>query len=197
MPEHFVLNPEFKPVLLAGQTAALHIDNSTVYDVKVRAVRPISVHRHDFGTIAADTLAQECTHIEMLTGELGQFRYVARGRFEVVLMNPNGMDVYRTSGSIKNTRAEAFRMPPWALGLADSDPKQLLDTYWLMSEFFVLESTTPRWDLFPFAPLNGIEAYVDIFGLNYALESLPAGSKGMVDIWVRGWPAGESLVARR
>lgn len=195
MAEHFSLNPTFQPVLLAGQSARLFTSPNVFYDVKVIAVGPLGIHRHDFGTIAADTLNQECTHIEMPTGMLGQFRYIARGQFDIVLQNPSGVDQYVTSGSIKSDRAQSFRMFPWAYGIVDSDLEEVLKAHWAMSEFFVLEDTTPRFDLYPYAPLGGIEAYVDIFGFRYALEKLPAGKVGTFDIWVRGFPAGKSLIA--
>lgn len=193
MTTHFQLNPDFQPIFLPGHTANLYIDAGIFASVRIKAVRPLGVNRHDFGTIAADTLSQECTHLQMPRGELGQFRYIPRERFDVVLQNPSGKDQYQTSLSLKATRAEAWRIQPWAQDT--EEPQEVRKAHWVLSEFFVLEDTqNPRFDLYPFAQAAQIEAHVDFYGIAYALEPLPKGARGLVDLWVRGWPSGVSVL---
>jgi len=189
MPDHYHLDPVFKPVLLAGQTARLMRSVSSFVDVRVKAVFPLGVHRHDFGTLTAASLALDDTHLDMGTGELAQYRYVVRGAFEIHLQHPGGVDQYRTGGSNKSNRTEAFRIGEMEPAL---EPDQA-QAQWMLSQFYVLEEETPRFDLYPFIPLAAaVEAYVDFYGIGYALEKLKDG-QGLVTIWVNGRPSGDSL----
>lgn len=188
------LNLPFDPILLPGQTARLFRTESNFVDVRVIAIGPLGVHRHDFGTLtSSENLDNDCTHIDMQEGEMAQYRYIPRGNFEVHLQHPAGVDQYRTQGTVKSTRTSAFRMQPWA---DDPDVPQIVqDAYWRLSEFIVLEDKTPRFDLYPIGhPSGGVEAHVDFFGIKYSLAPLLEVDKpGRVDIWVDGWPAGKKI----
>lgn len=186
---HF--NTSFEPILLPGHTARLFQSPTSFFDIKVVAVGSLAVHRHDFGTLTADLLDQDCTHLDMEKGECAQYRYVIRGAFDVHLQHPAGVDQYRTQGSNKATRTQAFRMQPWAFDNLESDAVK--DAYWRLSEFIVVEDKTPRFDIYPYAPAAQIEAHVDFFGYRFALELLPPGEHGKVDIWVNNWPSSKSL----
>ena len=61
------------------------------------------------------------------------------------------------------------------------------------SEFLVFQQNTPRFDLYPVTGLSGAstpQGYVEFFGFRFALQRLPNGERGMVDIWTQGWPGG-------
>ena len=118
------LSLNFDPILLPGQTARLFQSEANFMDVRCVAFGSLAVHRHDFGTISAATLDQDDTHLDMPNGEMGQYRYVARGNFDIHLQHPGGVDQYRTNGSNKANRLESFRMPPWAFDAKESKAMQ-------------------------------------------------------------------------
>ena len=190
MPQY---NLAFDPILLSGHTARLYIDASNSVDVRVVAVGPLANHAHDFGTLTGNLLGQDDVHLDLPDGELAQYRFVARGNFDIHLQHPVGVDQYRTNASDKGTRSAAWRIPPWSRD--PQLPELLQASFWRLSEFFVLEDRTPRFDLYPYAPTGqGVEAYVDFFGWKFALEKLPAGEQGQTTIWVSGWPASKDLI---
>lgn len=183
---------DFSPALEPGMTARLFRGEvGNCVDVFVQARRFIGVHRHDFGSISATTLGQDCQHLDLTDGELGQYRYVIRGNFEVQLAHPIGVDQYRTDLTDKNTRGEAWRMVPWAN--ANDDPEILQRTLFAGSEFFVLESETPRFDIFPFQP-GPTQGHIDFYCWQYSLSKAADGQQaGIAKIWVGGWPSGKVL----
>ena len=191
MADHYHLDPVFKPILLAGQTARLMRSHSSFVDVRVKAVGTLGVHRHDFGRLSSVITDADDTHLDMQRGELAQYRFVVRGPFEVHLQHPAGVDQFRTSGSDRATRTSAFR-------IGEMDPRNEPDqatAQWMLSQFYVLEDETPRFDLYPYAPTTQqIDAYVDFYGIKYSLAKLASGQQPMVEIWVNGWPIGDSLV---
>lgn len=183
----------FDPILMADHTARLYLSTETFVDVRVLAVGPLAVHRHDFGTLTGNLLNQDDTHLDMPDGQLAQYRYVTRGPFDVHLQHPAGVDYYLSNNTDKGTRSAAFRTPPWARD--PQEPELLQAAYFRQSEFLVLEDRTPRFDLYPYAPTTGgVEAYVDFFGWRFALEKLPEGQKGQVSVWISGWPATRDLI---
>lgn len=191
MPDYSLFNLDFDPVLKQGWTARLHQAPDNFVDVYVQAVGPLAAHRHDFGALTGVVTAGECTHLEMPSGEMAQYRYLIRGNFEVHLQHPVGVDQYRTKNAAKGTRSAAFRMRPWSL---DPDGDPLWQTYWRQSEFLVLEDYTPRFDIYPFQPVEGgTDGYVDFVGYRYSLKPLPAGERPQVTLWVNNWPAGMRL----
>ena len=182
MDNNYPFAPDFRPILQVGQTARLIRGNPDNFvDVEVLGVFPIAVHRHDFGTLTTSSLNLDCTHLDLDQGELGQYRYIPRGRFQVHLQLPNGVDVYRTQGSVKGDATQGFYIPSGA-GDVDELPG-VRSAVWALSEFFVFERETPRFDIYGGAPAAQIEMYVDFYGIGFP----------PVTLWVNGRPRGHEL----
>jgi hypothetical protein len=176
---------------LTGQSARLHINATEFHDVRVVSWGYLPSHRHDFGSLTAGTasLAGDCTHIDMPDGEFAQYRWrIVDPGVEVELKHPASTQQWASQSYSTSTGAN-WRMRYWS----GEDPDDVQKWMFKSSEFFVFEQNTPRFDLFPQAGLSGAstpQGYVEFFGFRYALERLPAGERGMVDIWVQGWPGG-------
>lgn len=196
MPNNYQYHPEFKPLLLAGQSARLLRSPTSWVDVSVIAVGPLAVHRHDFGALGAALLSQDDTHLDMPTGQMAQYRYIPRGPFGVHLQHPGGVDQYITSGSVKANLLESFRILPMG-----DDPNELNEvrrSLWMLSEFLVFEDETPRFDCYPMGrPSARDRAQIDFYGIRYSLAKFKprvANETPMVNVWISGWPPGEVLV---
>ena len=191
MPDLYYGKTEFEPALLAGQSARLHINATEFHDVRVVQWGYLPSHRHDFGSLTAGTasLANDCAHIDMPDGEMAQYRWrIIDPGVEVELKHPASTQQWATQSYSTSTGA-TWRMRYWD----EKDPE--ITQRWLekASEIWVFEQNTPRFDLYPVSGLSGAstpQGYIEFFGFRYALERLPNGERGMVDIWTQGWPGG-------
>ena len=191
MPDLYYGKTEFEPALLSGQSARLHINATETHDDRVVSWGYLPSHRHDFGSLTAGTpsLANDCSHIDMPDGELAQYRWrIIDPAVEVELKHPASTQQWASQSYTTSTGAN------WRMRYRSSeDPDDVQKWMFKSSEFFVFEQNTPRFDLFPESGLSGAstpQGYIEFFGFRYALERLPTGERGMVDIWVQGWPGG-------
>jgi len=191
MPDLYHGKTEFEPILLTGQSARLHINTSEFHDVRVVTWGYLPSHRHDFGSLTAGTasLANDCTHIDMPDGEFGQYRWrIVDPSVEVELKHPASTQQWATQSYSTSTGAN-WRMRYWD----KEEPEEVQKWMLKSSEFLVFEQNTPRFDLHPITGLSGAstpQGYIEFFGIRYALQRLPNGERGMVDIWTQGWPGG-------
>ena len=188
---NFLHNPEFRPLLQPGQRAALMRGAQTnPVNVEVVQVYPLAIHRHDFGTLIANTLDQDCTHLDMPDGHMAQYRYIPRGNFRVHLQHPGGVDIYRTNGSTKGSQTAGFFVDPYDIDGQQWDGHDAM--LWAASEFIVFEDETPRFDIYPLAPVAAArEGYIDFYGYAFVLKK--ATQPPPISIWVNGRPGGETL----
>jgi len=191
MPDLYYGKTEFEPALLGGQSARLHLSATEFHDIRVVSWGYLPSHRHDFGSLTAGTasLANDCTHIDMPNGELAQYRWVIGDpSVEVEMKHPASTQQWMAQSQTTSTGAN-WRMRYWGV----DDPIDVQKWMFKSSEFFVFEQNTPRFDLYPVSGLSGAstpQGYVEFFGFRYSLERLPNGERGMVDLWVQGWPGG-------
>jgi hypothetical protein len=191
MPDLYQGKRDFEPILLAGQSARLHINNSEFHDVRVKTWGYLPSHLHDFGDLTAGTasLANDCSHIDMPDGEMAQYRWrINVPSLEVELKHPASTQQWATQ-SYSTSSGANWRQRYWSA----VDPIDIQKWMFQSSEFLVFEQNTPRFDIHPITGLAGAsdpQGYVEFFGIRYALERLPNGERGMVDIWVQGWPGG-------
>jgi hypothetical protein len=191
MPDLYHGKTEFEPILLTGQSARLHINASEFHDVRVVSWGYLPSHRHDFGSLTAGTasLANDCTHIDMPDGEFGQYRWrIIDPGVEVELKHPASTQQW-ASQSYSTATGANWRMRYWD----KEEPEEVQKWMLKSSEFFVFQQNTPRFDLYPVSGLSGAstpQGYIEFFGFRFALQRLPNGERGMVDIWTQGWPGG-------
>ena len=194
MPDQYFGKTEFEPALLMGQTARLHLSTNEFHDIRVVSWGYLPSHRHDFGSLTAGTpsLANDCGHIDMPDGEMAQYRWrIIDPSVEVELKHPASTQQWMVQSSSTSTGAN-WRLRYWD----EKEPEDIQKWMFKSSEFFVFEQNTPRFDLHPITGLSGAstpQGYVEFFGFRYALEKLPNNERGMVDIWVQGWPGGGVL----
>jgi hypothetical protein len=191
MPDQYFGKTEFEPALLTGQSARLHVNATEFHDVRVVSWGYLPSHLHDFGSLTGGTasLANDCSHIDMPDGELAQYRFrINDPAVEIELKHPASTQQWTVQSS-STTAGTNWRMRYWS----EQDPTDIQKWMFKSSEFFVFEQNTPRFDLYPLDGLEGArtsQGYVEFFGFRYALERLPNGERGMVDMWVQGWPGG-------
>jgi len=191
MPDLYHGKTDFEPILLTGQSARLHINATEFHDVRVVSWGYLPSHRHDFGALTAGTasLANDCTHIDMPDGEFGQYRWrIIDPGVEVELKHPASTQQWASQSYSTSTGAN-WRMRYWD----EKDPEEVQKWMLKSSEFLVFQQNTPRFDLYPVSGLSGAstpQGYIEFFGFRYALQRLPNGERGMVDIWTQGWPGG-------
>ena len=191
MPDLYYGKTEFEPALLGGQSARLHINATEYHDVRVVSWGYLPSHRHDFGSLTAGTasLANDCTHIDMPDGALAQYRWVIGDpAVEVELKHPASTQQWATQSFSTATGAN-WRMRYWGV----DDPIDVQKWMFKSSEIWVFEQNTPRFDLYPVSGLSGAstpQGYIEFFGFRYALERLPNGESGLVDILTQGGPGG-------
>ncbi len=194
MPDQYFGKTEFEPALLIGQSARLYTSVSEYHDIRVVNWGYLPSHRHDFGSLTAGTasLANDCTHLDMNDGEMAQYRFrIIDPSVEVELKHPASTQQWTVQSSSTSTGAN-WRLRYWD----ENDPETVQKWMFKSSEFFVFQQDTPRFDLYPESGLSGAstpQGYIEFFGFRYALEKLPAGERGLVDIWVQSWPGGGAM----
>ena len=191
MPDQYIGKTDFEPILLGGQSARLHINATEFHDVRVVNWGYLPSHRHDFGALTAGTasLANDCTHIDMPDGEFAQYRWrIIDPGVEVEMKHPASTQQWASASYSTSTGAN-WRMRYWCT----EDPVEVQKWMLKSSEFLVFQQNTPRFDLYPVSGLSGAgtpQGFIEFFGFRYALQRLPNGERGMVDIWTQGWPGG-------
>ena len=191
MPDTYFGKTEFEPALLTGQSARLNVNPSEFHDVRVVSWGYLPSHLHDFGDLTAGTasVANDCSHIDMPDGELAQYRFrINVPSVEIELKHPASTQQWTVQSS-STTSGTNWRMRYWD----KEEPEEVQKWMLKSSEFLVFQQNTPRFDLYPVTGLSGAstpQGYVEFFGFRFALQRLPNGERGMVDIWTQGWPGG-------
>lgn len=147
----------FRPFFRIGDLVRV-IRSSGVDDVVIRYVSALPGFRYDFGVDGvADATDQEVTELEMGTNVMAQLRFSPLEPFEVELDNPAGVEQWRSS-------TQRWRIGPWLVdtSLRDADRQ----TQELMSQFWVWEDDTPRFNLRPLAN-HYVSGYVQFWGWRY------------------------------
>ena len=194
MPDQYFGKTEFEPALLTGQTARLHLNTNEFHDIRivVGANLLLTVTTLAPLPLVHPSLANDCSHIDMPDGQFAQYRWrIIDPSVEVELKHPASTQQWMVQSSSTSTGAN-WRLRYWD----EQDPIDVQKWMFKSSEFFVFEQNTPRFDLHPITGLSGAstpQGYVEFFGFRYALEKLPNGERGMVDIWMQGWPGGGVL----
>jgi len=173
-------NIDFEPLLLEGDTVRLlgaGIPNEGL-NVKCVAVGAMPERTKNFGALTGGTwdVDQEDTALEMGAMELGQFRMMIKTEnIECRLKNPAPTQQWK--GPKGN-----WHLPSWPFEAGDF----LQKFYWVQSEFFVFEDTTPRFDFYS-AVRTTLYCYVSFHGWRFKLEKI--GVPGKITIWVSEWPS--------
>lgn len=178
----FCFSPKFEPVLMPNETATL-MGAAFPKDgqpILCLANGALPEYQKDFGTVtAAQWLSdQEDSNLEMGTGELAQFRMAILDDFKLELKNPAPQDQWRTA-------ATTFYLPKFPTDPNEDWFKELL---FAMSEFFVYEDDTPRFNLYSEFGLT--ISRVLFRGWRFKVRTITkAELTSKQVIWVGSWPA--------
>ena len=195
MPGHMQLfKQDLEPYFQPGDRFVLITANTEkVYDVL--GVEALPDHRHDFGDLTAGTSStgNDPIHLDVGPKELAQYRFYARDQFEVAMTHPSEANRF---WSARGGTSINFRIPPWHM--ADPDmATPLARFYWAMSEFWVFEEETPRFDFIPAAWTQSPRAHMTFSGILYYLQEQAAPSEGLHILRANGRPMTGAAAARR
>ena len=173
---------DFEPLLLETDTAKIFGAGIPTdgLSVKCVAVGAMPEYTKDWGALTGGTWStdNEDTNLEMGKMELGQFRMIISsntGLVQMRLKNPAAVTQWRTAKT-------NFVLPSFPV---DGTTFQQ-EFYWVQSEFFVFEDTTPRFDLY--SPVTTTtECYVTFHGWRMKLEEI--AEPGRFTIWISEWPS--------
>ena len=180
----FAFDLEFKPILLPNETALLMGsqfpgDGQPVICIAVGA---LPEYIKDFGSLSADTwdTDNEDTNLELGGLHLGQFRVAVLDDIKVQLKNPAPVEQWRTARAYFYLRQ--FPTEPgydW-----------LSRVLFAMSEFYIWEDNTPRFDLYC---EDGISTSRLLFrGWRFKIEKIAKDALTSRQIvWIDSWPAGK------
>lgn len=177
-----IFSPEFLPVLLPNETALLRGTPSFPKEgqpVRCRWVGALPEYQKDFlaltgGVWLAD---QEDTNLELSGLELGQMRMRVLDNVNLRLNNPLSTQQW---GTVR-TRFQLSQFP--------TEPGQewLKELLFRMSEFFVWEDETPRFNLYSADTVT--ISRVIFTGWKLSLEKIAKDElTSRQEIWVAGWP---------
>ncbi len=138
-----IFSPEFLPVLLPNETALLHGSSYFPKEgqpVRCRWVGALPEYQKDFLALTAGVwlTTQEDTNLELATLELGQFRIRVLDDINLRLNNPLSTEQW---GTVR----QRFQLSQF---LTEPGQDWLKELLFRMSEFFVWEKETPRFDLY-------------------------------------------------
>ena len=179
-----IFSATFEPILLPNETALLlgpaHPTEGQA--IKCRWVGALPEYQKDFSTLTAATWKtdQEDTNLELGTLELGQMRFRILEDMQVRLGNPAATHQWRTA----RTR---FHITKWPTESGQDFLKEML---FRMSEFFVWENNTPRFDLYSL--VGQTAARIVFSGWKLKVEKIAKTElTSKVEIWTSGWPTGK------
>lgn len=178
-----IFSPEFSPILLPNETALLLGPSHPTegQPVRCRWVGALPEYLKDFGTLTADTWDndQEDTNLELGPLELGQMRFRILEDMRARLTNPASTIQWRTA----KTR---FHITKWPTESGQDFLKEML---FRMSEFFVWQNSTPRFDLYSAAAQDA--SRIVFSGWKLKVEKITkAELTSKVELWTSGWPGG-------
>ena len=179
-----IYSATFDPILLPNETALLLGPSHPTegQPVRCRWVGALPEYQKDFSTLTAATWKpdQEDSNLELNPLELGQMRFRILEDMMVRLANPASTQQWRTA----KTR---FHITKWPTESGQDFLKEML---FRMSEFFVWQDSTPRFDLYSTA---GKTASRIVFsGWKLKVEKIDkAQLTSKVEIWTSGWPTGK------
>lgn len=165
MPEHLV------PTLREGFTLTV-IRSDGVSNVRIKGMRGLPSHEHDFGALTAGTAStrQECTHLELESGQLAEYWVRVRDQFELEILHPRATNFFATKLS-GNTVGANWRVRPF-YGEQNETP-ELLNFRLESSKFWVWQDDTPLFDLYPFNSAQNPQGHVEFVGWRYSFEEIP------------------------
>lgn len=166
------LDPDFHPGFLEDHTVQL-IKSTGRQNVRIVGVRPLPSHYHDWGALTAGTasLRNECTHLELDTGEMAQYRVIVRDPgIELELRHP------RATMFWNNKNANVTVGTNWRVrNISDEESEAMRNWRWAASEFWVFEDDTPLWDVYPLASMGiapAPQGHVEFMGYRYSFEDI-------------------------
>jgi len=179
-----IYSPTFEPILLPNETALLlgGALPSEGQPIKCRWVGALPEYTKNFGALTAAvwTTDKEDTNLELGDLELGQIRFRVIDDILVRINNPSATQQWRTA----KTR---FHISKFSL---EDGPDFLNEIIFRMSEFFVWENNTPRFDLYT-TPTASYSKLV-FSGWRIKVEKIEkVGLTSKAEIWVNGWPSGK------
>ena len=161
-----------------GQTLRVHRAAGDI-NVRIVAARPLGSHRHDFGALAADTLAQRCTHIQQDTGVVAEFFFVILHSFEVELKHPQAT-LFWAGKTPSSSIGSQWRARPWQQD--NTLPKVEQEANWQGSHFWVWEDEDPRFDLYPIVSAGQVQGHCEFYGYKYRWQEI--SEQGQSDLWI-------------
>jgi hypothetical protein len=179
-----IFSTDFDPILLPNETATLFgaAFPTEGQPVKSRWVGSLPEYTKNFGALTAGVwaTAQEDSNLELGSLELGQMRCRVIDDILLRMNNPTSTEQWRTN----KTR---FHISKFSLEDGENFLSKML---WRMSEFFVWENNTPRFDLYS-TPTATVSKVV-FSGWRIKVEKIAkAELTSKAEIWVNGWPSGK------
>lgn len=179
----FAYNLEFDPVLLPGETATLKGIELPADGQPVLCVAFIALpeYEKDFGPLTAATWKedQEDENLELGQNEFAQMRMIIKDDFKLKIKNPSATELWRTA-------KQSFYLRQFPTDTGQDWEKRML---WRMSEFYIWEDNTPRFNLY--SEVAQSKARVLFRGWKFFIKKIDAKdltSKQV--IWLNSWPAG-------
>lgn len=176
-----IFSPAFDPILLPNETALLRGPSFTKegQPVRCRWVGALPEYQKDFEDLTAAVWLtdQEDTNLELNSLELGQMRMRVLEDIKLRLNNPLSTKQW---GTVR-TRFQLSQFP--------TEPGQdwLKELLFRMSEFFVWEDETPRFDLYSADTVT--ISRVLFTGWKLSVEKIAKGElTSRQEIWVSGGP---------
>lgn len=177
MPDLYRYSKSFEPVLLEDMTATLYGADIPAegLNVKCLAVGALPERYVNFGALTAATwdTDNEDTGLELNPWELGQYRMRILDDMVCRLKNPAPVAQWRTL-------RQNFYLPKFPT----EGTTFLQEYYWMASEFFVWEDTTPRFDFYSVPALATAEVLFS--GWRFRVQKI--ATPGKIRIWVSEWP---------
>lgn len=176
-----VFSDDFRPILLPNETATLKGSQFPTegQPVMCAAVGALPEYYKDFGSLTAAKWDSdnEDTNLELGSKELAQFRMEILDDFKLQLKNPAPVEQWRTSK--ENFYLRMFPVEP--------DQDWLKKLLFKMSEFYVYEQDTPRFDLY--AEVAQSQSRVIFRGWKLKVKEITEKELTSKQIiWVNGWP---------
>jgi len=179
MAELYTYKTNFEPIMLPGEQAFLNTQSSS-FAIECVSVGPLPEYQKDFGALTAATwdTDQEDSNLEMPTGELSQLRMRVVDDMKVRFNNLSPTRQWRTA----NTDFYLRQYP------TDQGEDFLKELFFKMSEFFVWEKDTPRFDFY--SDVATLASRVIFTGWRIRCKKLTTGIRPIKSIWVSSWPSG-------
>ena len=169
----------FEPLLLEDMTVSLFGTGLPTpgLNVKCISVGALPELVSDFGALVAATWSvnNQDTNLEMNIMELAQFRMRILDDMMLRISSPPSVRQW-------STKRAQFYLPTFP---TDPGLDFFANLYWKMSEFFVFEDNTPRFDCYSDA--TSATSRILFSGWRFTLEKIQVPAK--IRLWVSEWPS--------